>query len=244
MADVIVAKVFRYDPSVDAEPWYATYEVDWVDDGTGIMTGLQVLQAINYDQEQIGYDFCCRSNLCGRCSMLIDGRPGLACWRALEPGEHTFEPLPGFPVIKDLIVDRSRAYEKFVEANVSIKTVDPIINMPDIDYDLYWNTLERLNMCRECMCCYSVCPKLQNNGDWQNFAGPGALMAVAQRYLDTEDQSDRLMQAVTMGLFECDLCGECVGVCSSHIQITDIVKQMQADAEERGIKPSGEARFM
>jgi len=243
MADKIIAKILKYDPTVDDSPEYKTYEMDWVDDGTGIMTALQVLHAINYDEEEIGYDYCCRSNLCGRCSIMIDGNPRLACWTPVSPGEHTFEPLKGFPVIKDLIVDRSRAYERFVNADVSIKTIDPIVNMKDIDYDLYWNTLERLNMCRECMCCYTVCPVLDMNG-WQNFAGPGALMAVAQRYLDTVDESDRLLQAVTMGLFECIDCGSCTEVCSSHISIAEIIGQMKNDAEARGIKPQGDVEFM
>lgn len=239
MADTIIAKILRYDPSVDDAPYYKTYEVAWVEDGSGIMTPLQVLQAINLEQEQIGYDYSCRSSLCGRCSILVDGVPRLACWTALTPGEHTFEPLPGFPVVKDLITDRSHAYEKFVNADVSIKTVDPLVNLQNIDYDLYWNTLERMNMCRECMRCYAVCPAYNNGGNRQNYAGPGALMAVAQRYLDTVDQTDRLLQAVTsLGLFNCQQCGACTQVCSTYLPITEIIGQMMADAEARGIKPS------
>ncbi|NTU88338.1 MAG: hypothetical protein HGA54_00285 [Actinobacteria bacterium] len=245
MAEIITAKVLRYDPSTDDAPWFQDFQVEWVEDPSGIMTALQVLHAINYDQEQIGYDYCCRSGLCGRCSMLIDGKAALACWTPMTPGDHTFEPLPKFPVVKDLIVDRSRAYERFIEANTSIQTVNPIVNLPDIDYNLYWNTLERLNMCRECMCCYSVCPKLQDKGsNWKDFSGPGALMAIAQRYLDTEDEADRLAQAVYSGLFICDQCGECNKVCPSYIAIVDIIAQMQEDATTRGLQPSGTAEFM
>lgn len=237
MADSITAKILRYDPSVDSAPEYVTYEVPWVDDGTGFMTGLQVLHMINRDIEEIGYDYCCRSSLCGRCSMLIDGKPCLACWKALEPGEHTFEPLSQFPVIKDLVVDRERAYARFVNVNSTIQTIDPIDHPKDIEYDLYWNTLERINMCRECMCCYENCLAINAENGWKDYIGPGAMMGIAQRYLDGEDQSDRLMQAVLSGLFKCQECSTCTNVCSSNIKIKEVIVQMKADARARGLEP-------
>lgn len=237
MADTITAKILRYDPSVDEAPHFETYEVEWIEDESGIMSALQVLASINENQEQIGYDWCCHSSLCGRCSMLIDGVPRLACMTALEPGEHTFEPLPGFPVLKDLVVDRQRAYDRMVGVDVSIKTKEPITTLKNIDHDLYWNTLERINMCRECMCCYAACPKLQKEGIWSEFAGPGALIAIAQRYLDGIDESDRLGQAVGEGLFRCDLCGECTMVCSAGIDIAGILGAMQEDAKSAGLAP-------
>ena len=145
----IIAKVFRYDPTVDEAPYYKTYEVELAEDGSGIYTGLQVLHAINYEYEAIAYDHDCSSGFCGRCAICIDGKPGLARWTPLEPGEHTFEPLPGFPIYKDLLVDKTKARKQFVNIDSSIKTVDPIVNLKDIDFELYKETLDRLNMCRE-----------------------------------------------------------------------------------------------
>ncbi len=238
MADGITARVLRYDPSMDEEPHFETYEVPWVDDGTGFMTGLQVLHMINRDFEEIGYDYCCRSGLCGRCSMLIDGEPKLACWTALTPGEHRFEPLSSFPVIKDLVVDRERAYSQFVNANAAIQTINSLTELKPIDYDLYWNTLERINMCRECMCCYEGCMALKVDGGWNDYVGPGAMMVIAQRYLDGEDQSDRLGQAVFSGLFKCVECGNCTRVCSSTIPVLETIKIMKEAARERGLEPT------
>lgn len=237
MADTISARILRFDPSMDAVPEYVTYEVPWEDDGTGFMTGLHVLHVINRDIEEIGYDYCCRSNLCGRCSMLIDGEPTLACWKALKPGEHTFEPLSEFPVIKDLVVDRERAYSRFVNVNSAIQTVDPLEELKPIDYELYWNTLERINMCRECMCCYEGCMALGAENGWKDYIGPGAMMGIAQRYLDGEDESDRLGQAVFSGLFKCIECGTCTKVCSSTIPIMETIQLMKTDARERGLEP-------
>lgn len=237
MAEKITARIFRYDPSTDEAPRYETHEVDFVDDGTGIMTALQVLHAINYDEGAFGYDHNCSSGLCGRCAMTIDGVPRLACWTPLEPGEHTFEPLAGFPVIKDLVVDKSAARQRFIDVDNSIKTVDPIVELPDIDYDLYWETLERLNMCRECMQCYAVCPVMAENPGGR-FVGPGALAQIAQRHLDGEDQSDRIAQAVFSGLWDCTLCGKCSGVCPSGIRHVELFQEMQDEARARGLVPA------
>lgn len=238
----IVAKIYRYDPSVDAEPYYTTHEVAWIDDPSGIMTALQVLHAINYDDEAFGYDHNCGSGLCGRCAMLIDGKPSLACWTPLEPGEHVFEPLPGFPVIKDLVVDKARARQKFVMADTSVKTVDPIVTLPDIEYDLYWETLERLNMCRECMNCYAVCPQMQG-ANWNTYIGPGALAQIAQRMLDGEDQADRVGQAVFAGLWNCIDCGSCSAVCPSGIDHVGLHTLLKDAARERGLEPKTDATF-
>lgn len=232
--DVIIAKIFRYDPSVDAEPTFKTYEVPWED----YMTGLQVLHYINENFEPIGFDYCCRSSLCGRCSCMIDGRPFLSCSKALEPGEHTFEPLAGFPVIKDLVVDHSHVMEKVVATGLAPQTLTPPTELENIPYDLYWNTLEPLNMCRECMCCYTVCPPLQEENKWESFIGPSAMAQVAMRYLDPKDQADRVSQAALSGIFDCTLCGKCSAACPAEIPHVKLFEMLQKAAEEKGLKPA------
>lgn len=237
MAD-ITARILRFDPSTDTAPYYKEYDVPWIEDESNIVSALQVLKYINETIEPIEFDSCCYSSICGRCSMMIDGVAGLACVTPLMPGSHTFEPLKGFPVIRDLIVETDKAYDRFIESVLENQTVDPIDSTKSYDYDFYWEVLDRLNSCRECLCCYAACPELQEHGKWDTFIGPGALMQIGLRYLDGRDQSDRIMQAVTSGLFQCNLCGECAAVCSSHIDILGIVDIMQRAAQDRGIVPA------
>lgn len=239
----ITAEIYRYDPSIDEEPYFSTHEVEIEEDSSGIVTAMQVLHAVNYDEEAFGYDYNCCSGLCGRCSMEIDGKPSLACWTPLGPGKHSFEPLTGFPVLKDLLVDRSKARQRFIDVNTSIQTVDPIVTLPDIDYTLYWETLERLNMCRECMQCYSVCPQMQLEDNWSSYVGPGAMAQIAQRYLDPEDQADRVGQAATSGLWDCILCGNCDAVCPSGISHVTIFTQLREEATARGLVKTNEVDF-
>lgn len=241
MAESITAKVYRYNPAVDVEPTYKSYEVPWVgDETTGTMTAMQVLQYIYDEVEPLGYEYSCVSGLCGRCSMMIDGKASLACWTVLEPGEHTFEPLKGLPVVRDLKVDKRAVYDRYVGTNLANQTVDPIVEIKDIDYDLYWNTLERMNLCRECMCCYASCDALQLGGAWDTFAGPGAMVQIGMRHLDPHDEADRVSQAVFSGVFDCVQCGACNSVCPSAIDIMGTIKLLQNEAVAAGLKPSSD----
>jgi succinate dehydrogenase/fumarate reductase iron-sulfur protein len=230
----IIAKVFRYDPSVDAEPTYNTYEVPWKE----LITGLEVLVYINENYEAIEFDSCCRSSLCGRCSMMINGTPGLACWTALEPGEVTFEPLRGFPVIRDLITDHSKVMVKMVDAGLAVETNEEITKLPNIPYDMWVNTFEPLNLCKECMCCYAACPIIYEKKDFESFIGPAALVQIGMRFFDPKDKSDRAAQAAFNGLFECSLCGDCSEVCPAYIDHVSIIKAMMEAATEAGLEPA------
>lgn len=237
MSDTITAKVFTYNPSVDTEPRYVTYEVPFEpDETTGKMTAMQVLHHIYDNDTTMGYEYSCISGLCGRCSMMIDGKACLACWTCVEPGEHTFEPLAGFPVVRDLKVDKHAVYDRYVATNLANQTVSPVAQIKNIDYDLYWETLERMNMCRECMCCYASCPVLQEQGLWETYAGPGALVQIAQRHLDPHDEADRVGQAVFAGAWNCMQCGACTAVCPSGIDVAGAIKILRDAAEERGMK--------
>lgn len=235
MKDKIIAKVFRYDPSMDKAPYYKEYEVPWQEDESGFMTGLQVLHYIYENIEPIVYDYNCRGSICGRCSMVIDGKPVLACYTKLKPGLHIFEPLEGPPIIRDLMIDRKPVMQKFVETEVAKKTVDAVEKSEDIDYDLYWNTLERLNNCRECMLCYDVCPALKVGG--KDYVGPGAMMQIAFRHLDPHDEANRVEQAVYSGLWKCVMCGSCELVCPAQIPHLSLLQRLRDDAESQSLKP-------
>ncbi len=239
MSDNVTLKIYRYDPSIDEAPRYEDYEVPWQDDGeTGLMS---VHQCLCYISEQMGssivWDHNCGNGLCGRCSMMVNGRPQLACWSKVEKGEsYTLEPLAGMPVIRDLVVNKQANYQKFVDADVAVQAVNPITEVINIDYDLFFNTLHRLETCKECMCCYSSCTAL-NTTAVDKFIGPGAMMGIAMRHADPRDEADRIWQAVfSAGMFECIQCGMCTDVCPAGIDVRGFIKGMMDEASARGIK--------
>ena len=105
MADKAIVKIHRFDPTMDKEPRYETYEVPpegW--------DGLKVIDTLRYIYENFdtGLSFRepCRQRLCGACSIMINSKPALAC-DALSEKEMVIAPIAKYPVIKDLIVDLS-----------------------------------------------------------------------------------------------------------------------------------------
>ena len=92
--------VQKYNPSVDAEPYFGTYEIEH----TAHMTLLEALVVINDTIEPIAFDYSCRGRVCGRCAMTLNGTPCLACVTLVEDaGKNEVTPLKHFPVVRDLI---------------------------------------------------------------------------------------------------------------------------------------------
>ena len=105
MSDNATIKIRRFDPSVDKEPRYDAYEVPpegW--------DGRKVIDTLRYIYENLdpGLSFRepCRQRLCGACTVMVNSKAVLAC-DALSKKEMVIEPLPGYPVIRDLVVDLS-----------------------------------------------------------------------------------------------------------------------------------------
>lgn len=242
MARSATLEVFRFDPSMDVKPDYVSYEFP-IEDEEQIWTVFKALRYINEEIEPISFDYNCRWGGCGRCGMMVNGTAKLACWAKIEAGKkYKIEPLTGFPVIKDLVVDYKKAYNRFVDSECQIKTYEPMTDIAPMDPKIFWEEGgKEFNRCRECMQCYAVCPVLQQDGRWEHYIGPGAMMQVASRWKDPQDQADRLSQAVFSGVFECKQCGTCASVCPAQIKISSINKELMDAAVETGLHREGVA---
>lgn len=243
MAVNATVKVLRFDSTIDAEPYYKEYQIKDYDTTAGPLTALKALHWINLHIEPIAYDYNCRRTSCGMCGMMVNGESKLACRTPIDDGETvTLDPLAGFPVVRDLIVDTERAHRRFVQSSASIKTSSPDkVLQPVADGEFWWNEISHHSTCRECMLCYSSCMALQPGNKWDKFAGPGALHQIYMRHIDGIDESDRIAQAVEMGLFECVQCGMCTKVCPARIPTKENNKKMMDIAEERSLKPQAES---
>ncbi|MDR0500193.1 MAG: 4Fe-4S dicluster domain-containing protein [Coriobacteriales bacterium] len=239
MANTYKITITHYDSSVDLEPYTKTYEIP-DDPDFAPMTALKALHWINRYHEPVAYDYNCRRGTCGRCAIMIDDEPRLACMFTLT-GNHSFAPLSGFPVIRDLVVNKQEAYAKFVVSNHTIKTLAPDGVLKQIESEFWREKLYPLNACRECMCCYAGCQALNIFNKWGRFAGPGAMQEIYLRHIDGQDRSNRLEQAVFSGVFECVQCGNCTQYCPSLISCSENIKEMMDEAERAGMKPQGKA---
>lgn len=96
-------KLFRFDPEIDAEPWYQEFEVPY--------EGRTVLDVLLYIYENLDSTFAfrwaCAKNFCGSCVMSVNAKPVYACMKSAEK-KMIIEPHPKFEVIKDLMIDFER----------------------------------------------------------------------------------------------------------------------------------------
>lgn len=231
MSDVSYLEVFRFNPSLDAAPYFEEYAVPWGDSEIG--SNASVLQCLSYICENItpiAFDSSCESGLCGRCAMTINGSPALACRVTVSRGEkYRIEPLKGAPVVRDLIVDKYLSYEGGKTGNG--RDVVGKVNTADIGSSPAQYAMKRAHHCCTCMCCYAVCPKMRY-GHTERFIGPGAMAQLALRFLDSNDGADRVRQAVLLGIDECDLCGDCAMVCPAEIDIPALLAALKTEARK------------
>jgi succinate dehydrogenase/fumarate reductase iron-sulfur protein len=245
MAEMIRAKVFRYNPTVDTEFYYKTYDVSWREH----MSVLELLRHIHEEIDPISFDYCCRAGTCGMCSLMVNEKPVLACITAVPPGDILVEPLRDFHVIKDLFIDRTKVYNRLYGIMPWFLRTKPMTEPLPMPPEAYKKATV-LQLCKDCLCCHSICPVVRTKGIGV-FAGPYILTKIAMRYFDTREDSadERLKSAVRNGLFKCTLCGECDRVCprgelietpgypDAKINHLVIFQDMMDKAEEKGWKP-------
>lgn len=227
--------VQKYDPTVDPAPYMVSGEIEH----TEMMSALEALVTFSTTVEHINFEYSCKERMCGRCGIMLDNKPCLACVTPIDDSEHTFTPLKGFPVYRDLIVNRT-AYDNRISAVTSRiriedynETQTAAIEFPaKIREDVY-----AIESCCRCGVCDAGCPAKKQFPD--DYVGPGAMTALAYRYLDPFDQGDRVLEAVNNGMFRCLMCGQCDQNCAQQdIHHVELWQMLRDAAKERGLVPS------
>jgi fumarate reductase iron-sulfur subunit len=217
--DIATIRVTRYRPEKDPKPFVQEYKVPYRRD-------MVVLDALNYIKAQIDgsltYRWSCRMGVCGSCGASVDGKPKLTCESFLHDFKGrtiTVEPMPNFPVIKDLVVDMSDFMEKLVKIKPWIIR-DKETPVEEGEYKQSAKELDRYSQfssCINCMLCYAACPIYGLN---EKFLGPAAT-ALAYRYIeDSRDQGKAVRFPIVHemeGAWECTLVGECSVVCPKGV---------------------------
>lgn len=229
-------KVRKFDPAAGEEPWYAEGDVEYREH----MSALELIKEFSEQVEPVSFDMSCSGATCGRCAMTVNGEPVLACITPVEDGQdYTFEPLAGYPIIRDLVVERGELRDHIAEAQrrTQLEPIDDSGLVPpnySADDNALAFTLER---CTRCGICNSVCPVYNESPD--EYVGPAVMLATAYRCLDGYDNADRLSEAVSRGLYRCIMCGKCQDACPKvEIEHLTVWKTMRERAEAAGLKPS------
>lgn len=227
----IELSIYRYNPEQDEKPRMQTYFVDVP--AKGDMMLLAVLQLLKRQDDGISFRRSCGEGVCGSDGMNINGQNGLACVTPISSLKQPIvvRPLPGFPVVRDLIVDMTQFYNQYekVEPYLQNNTAPPTRERLQSPEDRA--KLDGLYECILCACCTSSCPSYWWNPD--KFVGPAGLLQ-AQRFLadsrdtETEARLDKLQDPFSV--YRCRTIMNCTQVCPKSLNptkaIADIRKQM------------------
>jgi len=211
----VTAKIFRYDPTIDAEAHYDTFEVPHD-------PGMRVLDVLFYIHENLdpslAFRYCCRRRRCGSCGLMVNGKPVLACMAEAKE-KMVLEPSPNLPVIRDLVVETAEYEERIQEIGPFLQRDKPPAKEPEKLFPRDFATVRPLNQCIECFSCMNACPV--NGLKWPGFAGPTTLVQLARRLFDPRDGLDRLPDAAQAGFQHCVSCYSCVNACPVEIGVLE-----------------------
>jgi len=219
---MLKVEVYRYNPETDNAPYMKTYEVDT--QGKDLMV-LDVLELLKAQDESLAYRRSCREGVCGSDGMNINGKNGLACIKALSEcvknNKLVLRPLPGLPVIRDLVVDMTQFYDQYkkIEPFLQNNTPAPAIERLQSPEDRA--KLDGLYECILCACCSTSCPSFWWNPD--KFIGPAGLLQAYRFLADSRDTATEKRLANLddpFSVFRCHGIQNCVAVCPKGLNPT------------------------
>ena len=205
--------IYRYNPETDNKPRMQAYEL--ADDSEAVML-LDALILLKQLDDSLSFRRSCREGVCGSDGMNINGRNGLACITPLHSLREPIElkPLPGVPVVRDLIVDLSQFYSAYRAVKPWLINNDPEPEIERLQTPEDRDKLDGLYECILCACCTTACPSFWWKPD--KFLGPAALLQSLRFLDDSRDHAtgERLSDLEDpYKLFRCHTIMNCTEVC-------------------------------
>ena len=219
---MLKVQVYRYNPETDNAPYMKTYGIDT--QGKDLMV-LDVLELLKAKDESLAYRRSCREGVCGSDGMNINGKNGLACIKpiseCIKDNTLILRPLPGLPVIRDLVVDMTQFYDQYkkIEPYLQNDTPAPAIERLQSPEDRA--KLDGLYECILCACCSTSCPSFWWNPD--KFIGPAGLLQAYRFLADSRDLATQKRLSNLddpFSVFRCHGIQNCVAVCPKGLNPT------------------------
>ncbi|MDH5546778.1 MAG: succinate dehydrogenase iron-sulfur subunit [Gammaproteobacteria bacterium] len=224
--------IYRFNPETDSKPYVQVYELDNI--GPDAMV-LECLLRIKAEQdESLTFRRSCGEGVCGSDGLNINGKNRLACITpvaSLKSKHITINPLPGQPVIRDLVVDLSNFFHQYRSVKPYLITHDQEPEVERLQSPEDREKLDGMYECILCACCSTSCPSFWWNPE--RFRGPAALLQAARFLEDSRDQAtaERLQELDgPYRVFRCHTIMNCTDVCPKGLNpskaIGDIKKKM------------------
>lgn len=211
--------IYRFNPEKDQKPYMQDYEVD-IKEHNCIMVLDALLVIKNKMDDSLTLRRSCREGVCGSDGMNINGKNGLACITHLSALSEpvSIRPLPGLPVIRDLVVDMTQFYIQYEKAQPYLQNSMPAPATERLQTPAERAKLDGYYECILCACCSSACPSYWWNPD--KYMGPAALLQSYRFIADSRDDhtQERLANLTDpFSLFRCRGIMNCVDVCPKNL---------------------------
>ncbi len=224
--------------------YWETFQIKWRPN-LNVIALLQDLQSSPVTAEgktttPPAWEAACLEEVCGTCSMIINGKPRQACSALVDKLEQPIrlEPFSKFPIVRDLMTDRSRMFEhlKQVKAWIDIDGTHELGSGPRYSQTL---ALSRYKMseCMTCGCCLEACPQY---GPQSPFVGPQAINQLRlfnshpSGSMNSEERLDRVMGVG--GITDCGDAQNCVKVCPKNIPLTESIADVSGQTTRYAFK--------
>lgn len=222
----VTLKIQRFTPETDERPCWAEYSVE-VEPTDRLLDALHRVKW--YQDGTLAFRRSCAHGICGSDAMTINGVNRLACKVLMNElgAKVTVEPLRGFPIVKDLVVDMEPFFDKY-------RSVKPyFINYePDPPVEHYQSPPDRARFddttkCILCGACTSSCPSFWGNRD---YVGPAAIVQAHRFIFDSRDQGTNERLEILNdrdGVWRCRTIFNCVGACPRGIDVTQAIGEVK-----------------
>ncbi|MEM7079215.1 MAG: succinate dehydrogenase iron-sulfur subunit [Pseudomonadota bacterium] len=229
--------IYRYNPDTDEVPNMRDMQID-LPEGKDLMV-LDVLELLKAEDPTLSYRRSCREGVCGSDGVNMNGKNGLACITPVSEvakrNKLVLRPLPGLPVIRDLVVDMSQFYKQYEKVQPYLINDNPPPAQERLQDQTDREELDGLYECILCACCSTSCPSFWWNPD--KFIGPAGLLQAYRFLADSRDTAtaDRLANLDDpFSVFRCRGIMNCVNVCPKGLNPTRAIGKIRTMLMQQG----------
>ena len=230
LGNKIEVSMYRYNPEQDKFPYKKKYKIN--KPARDIMI-LDLLHLLKEEDETISYRRSCREGVCGSDGMNINGKNGLACItpisEVIKRNKIELRPLPGLPVIRDLVVDMTEFYTQYEKIKPFLQNDTTAPEQERLQSPEDRDKLDGLYECILCACCSTSCPSFWWNPD--KFVGPAALLQAYRFLADTRDlETTERLDALSdpFSVYRCHGIMNCVSVCPKGLNPNKAIGEIKS----------------
>ena len=220
--------IYRFNPDVDKKPYMQDYEIE-LQEGDHML--LDALLRVKHENATLSLRKSCREGVCGSDALNINGKNGLACITSIADLEQpvVVRPLPGMPVIRDLVVDMTQFYAQYEKIKPFLQNDTTAPEQERLQSPEDRSKLDGLYECILCACCSTSCPSFWWNPD--KFVGPAALLQAYRFLADTRDlQTQNRLEELSdpFSVYRCHGIMNCVSACPKSLNPNKAIGEIKS----------------